>query len=1470
MLSFPAVQTALARKITKIVNKDFGTDINIGKIDISSLRNVVLEDVLINDHHQDSLIYVEKLSTSFLNYLRLSKSDFDLGDAELKNGFLHMRTYKGEDTNNLTYFVNLFETDTTPSENVFKLHTKRIRFENIAFFLYDENKSEEPVVFYKNITGDLDDFSINGPEVKAKLRQVSMQENFGIDVKSLDTDFLYSPTRMEYFKTRLITPDSDVKADIEMDYDEDGLSDFNNKVLITASFKDSEIALTDLKKFYKKFGTKDRFKFSAEMKGVINDFVVDKIDLKSARKNRVKGQVHLKNAVSNKPVLLEADFKQFTSSAANLKLLLPGIFNEKLAETIGKFGKFTSRGKVKLNSDHLLLNLKTKSDLGDMITDIDLENYNDPDLAGYKGRVELKDFNIGKIAGDSLIGNITMLGEVDGHGFNINSLNTTVKGTISDYVYKHYNYTNISINGIVRNKHFNGDLKVDDPNIKLTFNGLADLSGDRNRFRFNADVDHADFNKLNLYAKDSLAVLKGKIEMDLSGNDFDNLIGTIAFHDASYINENDNYFFKDFTVTASEKDSIRTLKIDSPDIVNGNIRGRYKYRELLNVAMNSIGSTFSNYKKKAVTPGQFIDYNFTINNKIVEVFFPQVVIGPNTFIKGAIDSDKEKIELLLKSPKIELYNTEIDEIKLNIDNKMPLYNGILSIKHVKSDLYELSDINLVNVFLKDTIFIRANMLGGAEQKERYDISLYHTIDAEKRSVFGFKHSEIEFKGNKWLINGLNNNQNKVVFDEGYKTFAIDNIDMVSGNQRLDLAGAIHGGDKSVDLKFKDVNLNAITPDIDSLKFGGKVNGEISLVNVKGKALPFSDLTINYFSINDNFYGDFSFNAEANNSLGNYVFDARLVNGDLTTFEAKGGINFELKNPVITANVSFDKFDLTAFSPLGKDILSNIRGFASGKATVTGLLENPNIDGEIVLNNGGIKIPYLNVDYDFGKKAVISLNNQSFVFQDINITDVKHLTTGVLNGLIRHEKFKKWFIDLKIKSDNLLVLDTQESEEALYYGTAFFKGDATIKGPTDNMVINVKGTTNPGTVFIIPLSDVSTVGESKLIHFINPNEEYEYEGDEKEMILDNFKGLTLNFDLKVTKDAVAQVVIDKQSGSLLRGSGDGELQLRIDTNGKFEMYGDLIIDNGEYKFKNIVSKDFIVEKGGTIIWNGSPFDAEIDITAVYHTMANPAVILDEVNSTRKIDVDLITRITGSLSAAQFDFDIVIPNSSSMVTSELEFKLKNPDDRLTQFISLLATGSFINLDNGSGNFNGSAALAGTLAEKSSEILTEMLKSNSEDFQVGVTYEAGIQNKVQDVNTNDQVGIQVSGRIGGKVIVKGKVGVPLGANTSSNSSVVGEVEVMLPLNEPETLMAKVYNRQNEVQFDVIESEGYTQGVGISYLFQFDNGREFLEKIGLKRTQAEKNMTKQQRDSVKAVHKLEKLKAKQERKAGKKNAKK
>ncbi len=68
------------------------------------------------------------------------------------------------------------------------------------------------------------------------------------------------------------------------------------------------------------------------------------------------------------------------------------------------------------------------------------------------------------------------------------------------------------------------------------------------------------------------------------------------------------------------------------------------------------------------------------------------------------------------------------------------------------------------------------------------------------------------------------------------------------------------------------------------------------------------------------------------------------------------------------------------------------------------------------------------------------------------------------------------------------------------------------------------------------------------------------------------------------------------------------------------------------------------------------------------------------------------------------------------------------------------------------------------------------------------------------------------------------------SSQTNIIGEVNVEFLLNEEGTLRSSIFNRQNEIQYSE-EEEGYTQGIGLSYQIDFDNSKELLQKLGLRK---------------------------------------
>jgi hypothetical protein len=74
----------------------------------------------------------------------------------------------------------------------------------------------------------------------------------------------------------------------------------------------------------------------------------------------------------------------------------------------------------------------------------------------------------------------------------------------------------------------------------------------------------------------------------------------------------------------------------------------------------------------------------------------------------------------------------------------------------------------------------------------------------------------------------------------------------------------------------------------------------------------------------------------------------------------------------------------------------------------------------------------------------------------------------------------------------LVLDTPYTEDSAYYGKAFIEGSASIVGPTDGLVIDVRAKSKKGTDIKIPISNSESAENNTFITFISPLEKYNLE------------------------------------------------------------------------------------------------------------------------------------------------------------------------------------------------------------------------------------------------------------------------------------------------------------------------------------------------------------------------------------------
>ena len=1437
LLSIPAIQTALGSYATGKINDVYGTDIKIEKAGLQFNGDVELKSILIKDHFEAPMISVSELNTSVLNFAKMVNNELVFGDIDLYNLFFHIKTYKGESDTNLDIFVDKFDNQ-NPREYVakFSLSSSSLNIYSSVFRLTDENKDSPVVLNFTDLNILATDFLISGPDIDANIKRLSFIDSRGLALKNIETVFSYTPTKMLFSDLGIRTDSSLVSGKLQFDYQREDLNSFSDKVIISGFFENSSLDLGEFNLLYDEFGDNQKAQLNTTFSGTLKDLKFEEFNLKTNSNTSIIGRFHVNELFdsSSGGFLLDGEFDAISSSYEELTALLPRVLGNTIPSAFNVLGRFKMSGSTKITNESVKAVMDISTEIGSLFIDLNLNEIEVIDNASYVGQIRFTDFNLGRAIGEPTIGLVTSSHRVVGSGFRKESISCNINGGVSSFVFKDYNYSDLQVSGVITDKVFNGQLDAADPNLKLNFSGLVDFSDNENIYDFSAIIDYANLNALKLVDRDKISVLKGEMSIDMKGTSIDDVYGVLSFKDALYENQNDSYEFKDFEITSMfDSNKSRTIQVNSPEIVNGSLKGEFRINQLPNLMRNSIGDIYTKFNSFEVLENQYLNFNFKIYNKIVELFYPDLQLGPNTSVKGRVETDPKNFKLTFKSPTIKMDDFFANKIKLQLINDNTLFNSYVEIDSLATAYYNVSEFSLINVTLNDTLYMKTEFKGGENYKDSFDLNLYYTIDESNKSVVGVKKSTVIFKDTPWHINNSQGSRNKISFDRAFKEVLVDNLNMTYADEEILFNALIQGSDnKNIDLDFKNVDLAKITPSVKNLKLDGRLNGSLNINQLKSVYLPKSSLTVDNLKVNDFNLGSFKAAIQGNQSLTNYDINISLKEDANESLSVMGTLDVSGDNSNLDLDISFNDFILDPLNPFGADVITNIRGEISGHTSLSGQLEKPQIEGRLVLDNAGLAIPYLNVGYDFAEATIITLKNQSFIFDKALMSDVDFQSQAYLSGNISHNNFSNWSLDLNIDSDRLLVLNTIEQEESLYYGTAFVAGDIDVSGPTDQLFIEANVGTSDGTIFKIPLNDSEILSESSYISFLSPDQKTT-KTTTRDFELDDVKGLEMEFNMDINDNAEIEIVIDKQTGSSIIGRGNGSMLAQINTKGKFQMFGDFIVLSGIYNFSfgRIIQKKFKVVKDGTLAWDGSPLNADINIKALYEGInVNPSTLLDNpINQSIPTEVEV--HLTGKLENPDLNFDIRFPSVNSTLNSELADRLRDKDRKEFQALSLLATGAFrseLTLD--------SQDAFGLVSDGVTSMLNELFADDDNKVQLGIDLDLG--KTTPEYETDSRLGVTVSTKISDNVLINGKVGVPVGG--VSETTVAGDFEVEVLLNEDRTLSLKFFNRENSIQ-NFGEQIGYTQGVGLSYNIEFDNLKELLGALFKKQTKKIKSTTDQ-----------------------------
>jgi len=1208
-------------------------------------------------------------------------------------------------------------------------------------------------IFFSAVNTSFTNLRLRRDTITAQL-QLSTKERSGLDVKKLSARIKWFPEAMEFAHLDLQTNRSHLRNYFAMRFKSlDDMSDFTTKIKMDARFIDSEIDFDDIAYFAPDLkGADKHLRITGDLQGTVSDLRGKKVLVEAGRNTVLNGDIHLKGLPDIETTHIEFTSNDFRTTYADITTIIPSIKNVQQprldqvtwlrfrGEFSGTIRDFVTKGTIETN-------------LGTLVTNVGMQfPANKPSV--YSGTLSTDSFRLGAFLDNDMLGPIAFNGKINGTGLKTGTLNATLDGTISSLVFNNYTYQQIKVNGAVAKKKFNGELIAGDPNLGMHLNGLIDFSQVQPKFDFTAEVSKADLSKLHF--TNQPVEFNGKFKCNFTGDDIDNFLGNASIYDASVFKNGQRVSFDSLTLESSIIDNNKTITVVSNEF-DGAIVGEFSIKDLPASFQTFLNKYYPSYIKPAKSVPINQNFSFVITTKKVEDYidlFNKDLKGfNNSAISGRIDTRDNLLDLNVDLPSFGYKRIAFDKLTLkgrgNLDS--------LSI-----------ETSIGDVQLSDSLHFPSTHIRLRSSNDQS--SLQVTTSANQTLNSANISARVQT-----LPTGVHVTFDPSTFDINSKTWNIDKDgELAFNNNILSAEGLrIHSGDQEIRMTthpsgegswndihvdVKKINIGDFTPYIvKSERIEGLLTGSIDMTD------PFGKPTVNFNGEADQF-------RFANDSIGHlqlagdYQNSTGAVNATLHSdnknyhLDAKALINLSDSSagpPIdIVTDVADMKVDLLE-KYLG-GVFTNLTGNASGKLRITGPSSHLLYLGTVNLKDASLKVAYTQCTYKI-PTATINFKKDTIDFGSFQLKDRLGHTADLLHGRLFHHAFDDLGFDFEMNTNRLLLLDTKATDNSQFYGTVIGRARMTLKGPEENMVMNIKGEPTDSSNIYLPPSVSRESGEADFIV-------WKVYGKEMKNMTPDKKGsnLLVNMDMTANNYANVYMILDPISGDVIKANGHGNLIMSVGTSEDLKLNGRYEIDRGSYNFtfQSFIHKPFILSEGvgNYIQWNGNPYDADIGIEAVYkaenvrfsdlgvastpNAVSNSSNFLSNPNLNRQRVTILVTaNLAGKLMTPRITFHIEqAPNSplkdDLSAQSLMQLIQNDPNELNKQVSTLVVFNTFVPLSSSSTNFDPSVAttnvvvnsISGAVSNGVSRLLQSRLRRAFKDNSIQVNFNTNLYSGVE----------------------------------------------------------------------------------------------------------------------------------------------
>ena len=419
---------------------------------------------------------------------------------------------------------------------------------------------------------------------------------------------------------------------------------------------------------------------------------------------------------------------------------------------------------------------------------------------------------------------------------------------------------------------------------------------------------------------------------------------------------------------------------------------------------------------------------------------------------------------------------------------------------------------------------------------------------------------------------------------------------------------------------------------------------------------------------------------------------------------------------LEVNTTLEHFPLRVANAFIPDQMVTLSGDMDGNLNITGSTEQPLINGELVLDSVAVFSSQYGARFVFDNRPVQIKNNRLLFDKFAIYTTSKNPFT--IDGYVDFRDMSRPMANLNMLAQNYTLLDAKRTRESLVYGKVFADFRATVKGPLDglNMRGNVSLLGNTDVSYVLtdsPLTVQDRLGS--LVTFTSFSDTTTVVRQEVPTV--SLGGLDMVMMVHIDPSVRVKVDLDASNDNRIELEGGGDLSMKYTPQGDLTLTGRYTLSGGlmKYALPVIAAKEFAIDDGSYVEWTGNPMDPMLNFKATDRIRAS--VSEGENGGSRMVNFDVSVVVKNRLDNLSFAFDVSAPEDA---TVQNELTAMGAEERGKQALYImvmktyLGTGPIGGGGGGLGKLNMGSALTSVL---SSQINSLMGNLKNASLSVGV---------------------------------------------------------------------------------------------------------------------------------------------------------